>query len=87
MRQTLSFLTVLAAVTYKMATVTRCVASSFRLNSMRVIPSVALRAFSVSSCRPATTYFSKKHEWVSVDGGVGTVGISNYAQVKEAPRQ
>ncbi|XP_072931435.1 glycine cleavage system H protein-like [Epargyreus clarus] len=25
-------------------------------------------------------YYTKKHEWVSVDGGVGTVGISNYAQ-------
>ncbi|OWR41945.1 glycine cleavage system H protein, mitochondrial-like [Danaus plexippus] len=24
--------------------------------------------------------YTKKHEWVSLDGGVGTVGISNYAQ-------
>lgn len=24
--------------------------------------------------------FTKKHEWVSVDGQIGTVGISNYAQ-------
>lgn len=24
--------------------------------------------------------FTKKHEWVAVDGEVGTVGISNYAQ-------
>ncbi|XP_041986570.1 glycine cleavage system H protein, mitochondrial-like [Aricia agestis] len=25
-------------------------------------------------------YYTKKHEWVSVDSGVGTVGISSYAQ-------
>ena len=36
-----------------------------------------------STSRPAfaaTTYFTKKHEWVRVDGENGTVGISNYAQ-------
>ncbi|CAH0716691.1 unnamed protein product, partial [Brenthis ino] len=25
-------------------------------------------------------YYTKKHEWVSVDSGVGTIGISSYAQ-------
>ena len=25
-------------------------------------------------------YFTKKHEWVNVEGETGTVGISNYAQ-------
>jgi glycine cleavage system H protein len=25
-------------------------------------------------------YFSKEHEWISVDGKVGTVGITDYAQ-------
>ena len=25
-------------------------------------------------------YFTKKHEWVNVEGESGTVGISNYAQ-------
>lgn len=25
--------------------------------------------------------YSDKHEWVEVDGNVGTVGISDYAQV------
>lgn len=34
-----------------------------------------------TSCRLDVLYFTKKHEWVSVDDGeVGTVGISNYAQ-------
>ncbi|EFO34460.1 glycine cleavage system H protein [Roseibium sp. TrichSKD4] len=27
-----------------------------------------------------TTYYSKDHEWISVDGDVATVGITNYAQ-------
>lgn len=27
-----------------------------------------------------TTYYSKDHEWISVDGGVATVGITSYAQ-------
>ncbi|MEH0071630.1 glycine cleavage system protein GcvH [Pannonibacter sp. Pt2-lr] len=27
-----------------------------------------------------TTYYSKDHEWVAVDGGVATVGITTYAQ-------
>lgn len=27
-----------------------------------------------------TTYFSKDHEWISVDGDVATIGITAYAQ-------
>ncbi|MCV0429483.1 MAG: glycine cleavage system protein GcvH [Roseibium sp.] len=27
-----------------------------------------------------TTYYSKDHEWISVEGGVATVGITSYAQ-------
>ena len=27
-------------------------------------------------------YFTEKHEWVDVEGDVGTVGISDYAQVR-----
>ncbi len=27
-----------------------------------------------------STYFTEDHEWISVDGGVGTIGITNYAQ-------
>ena len=27
-----------------------------------------------------TTYYSKDHEWISVEGGVATVGITAYAQ-------
>lgn len=28
----------------------------------------------------AKIYFTQDHEWLSVDGGVATVGITNYAQ-------
>ena len=28
----------------------------------------------------ATERFTKDHEWIRVDGGIGTVGITNYAQ-------
>jgi glycine cleavage system H protein len=28
----------------------------------------------------ATTYFTEDHEWIRVEGGVATVGISDYAQ-------
>lgn len=27
-----------------------------------------------------TVYYSEDHEWISVDGNVGTVGITDYAQ-------
>ena len=32
-----------------------------------------------ASVRFLSTYYSKDHEWVSVKGGVATVGITNYA--------
>jgi glycine cleavage system H protein len=28
----------------------------------------------------ATTYFTEDHEWIRVEGGVATVGITDYAQ-------
>ena len=28
----------------------------------------------------AKLYFSDEHEWISIEGGIGTVGITNYAQ-------
>jgi len=27
-----------------------------------------------------STYYTEDHEWITVDGDIGTVGISNYAQ-------
>lgn len=28
----------------------------------------------------ATTYFSEDHEWIDIDGDVGTIGVTDYAQ-------
>ena len=28
----------------------------------------------------ATTYFTEDHEWIRVEGGIATVGITDYAQ-------
>ena len=28
----------------------------------------------------ATLYYTKEHEWISVEDGVGTIGITNHAQ-------
>jgi len=28
----------------------------------------------------STTYYSEEHEWITVDGDIGTVGITDYAQ-------
>merc|ERR1712215_117309 len=38
-----------------------------------------LRSLSVSVSRPGDRYFTKKHEWVLVEGSKGTVGVSKYA--------
>ncbi|XP_036443030.1 glycine cleavage system protein H (aminomethyl carrier), b [Colossoma macropomum] len=38
------------------------------------------RAFSASSRLEEALRFTDKHEWVRVEGGIGTVGISNFAQ-------
>uniref|UniRef100_A0A1I8NYC4 Glycine cleavage system H protein n=1 Tax=Stomoxys calcitrans TaxID=35570 RepID=A0A1I8NYC4_STOCA len=39
-----------------------------------------LRQFSVSALLKAERRYTEKHEWVSVDGNTGSVGISKYAQ-------
>jgi len=46
-------------------------------NAIRQLPT--LRKFSTSP-NVRALYFTKKHEWVNVDGDQGTVGISSYAQ-------
>ena len=30
----------------------------------------------------ATTYYSEEHEWITVDGNTGTVGITDFAQAQ-----
>uniref|UniRef100_A0A1L8E2K4 Glycine cleavage system H protein n=1 Tax=Nyssomyia neivai TaxID=330878 RepID=A0A1L8E2K4_9DIPT len=43
------------------------------------IPSTS-RSFSLHTVFLKERRYTDKHEWVSVDGSIGTVGISNYAQ-------
>ncbi|XP_054468962.1 glycine cleavage system protein H (aminomethyl carrier), b [Anoplopoma fimbria] len=38
------------------------------------------RTLSTTSVLSTALKFTEKHEWVRVEGGIGTVGISNYAQ-------
>lgn len=38
------------------------------------------RSITVTRCLRAERWYTDKHEWVTVDGKVGTVGISDYAQ-------
>jgi len=38
------------------------------------------RCFVTSSTSWAQRFYSEKHEWVVIEGGVGVIGVSNYAQ-------
>eukprot|EP00095_Tigriopus_kingsejongensis_P012746 maker-scaffold30_size591359-snap-gene-0.9 protein:Tk12746 transcript:maker-scaffold30_size591359-snap-gene-0.9-mRNA-1 annotation:"glycine cleavage system h mitochondrial-like" len=53
--------------------------SSSATSSWRTIVQPS-RNLSSSQQLLAQLYFTKKHEWVNVEGDMGTVGISNYAQ-------
>jgi len=60
-------------------------AAARRRNCCSVLAAAAAlrRGIATSALRPLPMLYSKKHEWVRVDegdAGVGTVGISNYAQ-------
>ena len=45
----------------------------------RCRPEQPIRCFNVSK-QVQVLYFTKKHEWVNVEGDIGVVGISGYAQ-------
>ncbi|KAH8865451.1 Glycine cleavage system H protein [Schistosoma japonicum] len=40
------------------------------------------RTFTASHKLTSNVYYTKKHEWIKVDGDVGIVGISEYAEQK-----
>ncbi|CAO1360307.1 unnamed protein product [Diamesa serratosioi] len=40
----------------------------------------SLRCFGVSLANNSERKYTNKHEWVMINGNIGTVGISNYAQ-------
>ncbi|CAG4984503.1 unnamed protein product [Parnassius apollo] len=49
-----------------------------RVNSSRVVTTCCRRA--LYSTENKARYYTKKHEWVAINGDIGTVGISSYAQ-------
>ncbi|KOC63404.1 Glycine cleavage system H protein, mitochondrial [Habropoda laboriosa] len=40
----------------------------------------ASRSITTTRCLNAEKLYTEKHEWIRIDGKIGTVGISNYAQ-------
>ncbi|XP_051236072.1 glycine cleavage system protein H (aminomethyl carrier), b [Dicentrarchus labrax] len=55
--------------------------SAAQLSATRLLwRSGSLRALNTTSALSTALKFTDKHEWVQVEGGIGTVGISNYAQ-------
>lgn len=45
----------------------------------RLLKSVS-RSIATSQCLRAERWYTDKHEWITVDGKIGTIGISDYAQ-------
>lgn len=41
---------------------------------------VTWRSITTTRCLRAERWYTDKHEWITVDGNMGTVGISDYAQ-------
>ncbi|XP_038154608.1 glycine cleavage system protein H (aminomethyl carrier), b [Cyprinodon tularosa] len=72
----------------------RCLSGNFpprlcRLSPPALVPATRLlygnrsgcwRTFSTTSVHCKALKFTEKHEWVLVESGISTVGISNYAQ-------
>ena len=57
-----------------------CLSSVLRLGKVGLV--AAVRPLSCSSLQLSQKLlFTSDHEWVRIEGGVGTVGISEYAQV------
>ena len=50
------------------------------LNSIYPSRKQIVRLISTSRCHFAERYFTNKHEWVEINGKIGMVGISDYAQ-------
>ncbi|XP_055913501.1 glycine cleavage system H protein, mitochondrial [Eupeodes corollae] len=50
------------------------------VSRIRYTTNQQLRCLSLTSVRAAERLYTDKHEWVTIENKVGTVGISNYAQ-------
>jgi hypothetical protein len=60
---------------------TRLLASRVFNNANQAAQSMQKKQFSIVCQRLSDLKFSEKHEWIRVNGNVGTVGITDYAQV------
>ncbi|XP_077374603.1 glycine cleavage system protein H (aminomethyl carrier), b [Festucalex cinctus] len=67
----------------------RCLSANFPSGLPQLSPAAAFpatrllwtaRTLSTTAARAEALKFTDKHEWVRVEGDIGTVGISNYAQ-------
>lgn len=61
----------------------RCVRSTVPFNVLRTVPNkctTITRSFSRIHPLLAERKFTEKHEWVTLDGEIGTVGITDHAQ-------
>ncbi|XP_018543074.1 glycine cleavage system protein H (aminomethyl carrier), b [Lates calcarifer] len=75
-----------------MRTALRCLSANFSPRLPQLSPAAQLsasrllwrsgspRTLSTTSALSSALKFTEKHEWVRVEGGIGTVGISSYAQ-------
>jgi hypothetical protein len=59
----------------------RVLASKLFNANQIVLASQRKQQFSIINQRLSDLKFSEKHEWIRVNGNVGTVGITDYAQV------
>ncbi|XP_078256896.1 glycine cleavage system H protein, mitochondrial-like [Rhinoraja longicauda] len=64
------------AAKLRAAAASLCLHSAYRTVQVARLPRSLSTAAAVLSARK----FTDKHEWVTVENGIGTVGISNYAQ-------
>ncbi|XP_011701598.1 PREDICTED: glycine cleavage system H protein, mitochondrial [Wasmannia auropunctata] len=54
--------------------------SAAKSGTTRIPLAVAARSITTTRCLRDERWYTDKHEWITVDGKIGTVGISDYAQ-------
>merc|ERR1712018_684215 len=78
-----SLRTIISAANKSLIIVKPCVPRSYDSSCNFILNNANLqvcRTLSTTSSLKSDMYFTKKHEWVTVVGNMGTVGITDYAQ-------
>merc|ERR1712018_998187 len=82
-----SLRTIISAANKSLIIVKPCVPRSYDSSCNSILNNANLqkvcRTLSTTSSLKSDMYFTKKHEWVTVVGNMGTVGITDYAQLPE----